>query len=537
MRDDVQVARTIAQHEEFDKVYGLDQAGLLDGFMGFLEDIGFLDYLYAQSPEHRQRVMVPATLILLSYMTKTLLGIEHMYSVPELLFTDPAVMQLLGFNAHWLEEGLCRRSHEKRTPGKDAPKPCCAQMIANYLAGLTITQSLTLYQAAIRFLITSGFFPHELALVIDASDIETTPQCKGSGRAIREKKVTDKNGRVKTIEVVVHGFKVIAAFELLTQIPIGIVVTKIQSHESRWTKRLIRQIETNFADTPSRITQVLMDRGFLDGETLWWLHQRGITFVVPAKSNMMITKAARLEAADGHGHEGRRIHKEVHGRGKTRRVEEKQTHVVGVENLRFLDSFNDPEKASQAQRRGYKPEPLQAVVVYSWNGHPSKPGKEPVLLTNMSVKKPLTVQAHYRNRSIIENTLFREGKQAWTLENIPQKNQRAAVAHIAITFMMVALTTAYRIRCEKEDEEKAKLSLAERIRARREPDPTPKGVRLWRREQDINYRDYVIVFDGDVYGIFHVAEFSVLSGLRIRELPEELGDRKAIFARYGMEPP
>src|SRR5690606_31179071 len=116
--------------------------------MGFLEDIGFLDYLYAQSPEHRQRVMVPATLILLSYMTKTLLGIEHMYSIPDLLFTDPAVMKLLGFNARWLDEGLCQRSHEKRTPGKEPSKPCSAQMIANFLAGIPVEKSLDLYQAA-----------------------------------------------------------------------------------------------------------------------------------------------------------------------------------------------------------------------------------------------------------------------------------------------------------------------------------------------------------------------------------------------------
>src|SRR5690606_5518171 len=98
------------------------------------------------------------------------------------------------------------------------------------------------------------------------------------------------------------------------------------------------------------------DRGFMDGETLWWLHNQGITFVIPSKSDMLITKAARLEAADGHGHEGRRIDKVVHGRGKTRSVEEKETHVVGVENLPYLDAFNEPEKVAKSQRRGYKPE-------------------------------------------------------------------------------------------------------------------------------------------------------------------------------------
>lgn len=536
-RDDARVARSIATQEELDDIYGLDQAGLLDGFMDFLDDVRFLDHLNRYAPEHRQRIMVPATLILLSYMTKTLLGIEHMYSVPDLLFSDPAVMRLLGFNARWLEEGLCQRSHEKRAPGKDAPKPCSAQMIADFLSGITPKQSLDLYQAAVRCLIAHDFFPSEMTLVIDGSDVETTPKCQGAGVATRKEKITDKKGHTKTIEVTIHGFKVIAAFELVTQIPVGIVVTRIEENETQSTQRLIEQVQANFTDTDSRVTQILMDRGFLDGETLWWLDQQDITFVVPSKSNMLITKAARIDAADGRGYDARRIDKKVHGRGKTRWVEEKETHVVGVENLPFLDSFNDPEKAAKSTRRGYKPDPLQAVVVYSWNGHASKPGEEPVLLTNMSVRKPLRVQADYRNRSIIENTLFREGKQAWTLENIPQKNHHAATAHIAITFMMVALTTAYRIRCEQEDEKEESLSPIERIRSRHDVEPTPKGIRLWRREQQINYRDYVIVFCGDVYGIFHVAEFSILSGLRIKKLPESLGDRDAIFARYGLNPP
>ena len=116
-RDDAGVAHALYEHEELDGIYNLDQGGLLDGFMCFLKAVGFMEYLETRAPEHRQRVMVPACLILLTYMMKTLLGIEHLYSVPDLLFSDPGVMKLLGFNGRWLEEGLCERSHEKRAPG------------------------------------------------------------------------------------------------------------------------------------------------------------------------------------------------------------------------------------------------------------------------------------------------------------------------------------------------------------------------------------------------------------------------------------
>jgi hypothetical protein len=51
-------------------------------------------FLEETAPSRRQRFMVPSVLILLTYMVKVLLGIEHMYAMPALLFTDPAMMRI-----------------------------------------------------------------------------------------------------------------------------------------------------------------------------------------------------------------------------------------------------------------------------------------------------------------------------------------------------------------------------------------------------------------------------------------------------------
>jgi hypothetical protein len=51
----------------------------------------------------------------------------------------------------------------------------------------------------------------------------------------------------------------------------------------------------------ARLAKVVFDKGFLDGTTLWWLDQHGITFVVPAKGNMAVTADARAQAAAGKG--------------------------------------------------------------------------------------------------------------------------------------------------------------------------------------------------------------------------------------------
>ena len=63
-----------------------------------------------------------------------------------------------------------------------------------------------------------------------------------------------------------------------------------------------------------------------------------------------------------------------------------------------------------------------------------------------------------------------------------------------------------------------------------------EGTARWPRRLKEENRDKVIVFGGLAYGIFHLAEFAVLAGLRLAALPPELGSRQAILARYGLSP-
>ena len=61
-----------------------------------------------------------------------------------------------------------------------------------------------------------------------------------------------------------------------------------------------------------------------------------------------------------------------------------------------------------------------------------------------------------------------------------------------------------------------------------------EGTARWRRRLHEANRDKVIVFVGAWYGIFHLAELAILSGLRLKTLPPELGSRATILARYGL---
>jgi hypothetical protein len=47
-------------------------------------------------------------------------------------------------------------------------------------------------------------------------------------------------------------------------------------------------------------------------------------------------------------------------------------------------------------------------------------------------------------------------------------------------------------------------------------------------------RDHVIVFAEGCYGIFHIAEYSLLMGVTIKDRPPGIGTRRQILAKYGL---
>lgn len=63
-----------------------------------------------------------------------------------------------------------------------------------------------------------------------------------------------------------------------------------------------------------------------------------------------------------------------------------------------------------------------------------------------------------------------------------------------------------------------------------------EGTAGFRQRLKEENRDKVIIFVGEAYGIFHLAELAVLSGLRLQRLPAHLGSAQAILQRYGISP-
>jgi Transposase DDE domain len=515
-RDDARVARRLYRKQVVDGVYRLDEGALLDDFFHFLQTLGVADLMEGVHGAAIQREMVPVVQYLLLYGLKTLFGIESMNALPALLFSDEALMRLVGFNAQQVRHGVCQRGAAKRRRPR-TEGPICADALANNIVKLNLRDLEAWFNGTVRALAKAGVFGTRVTGIVDATDLETTAAYEGCGQVTRKRKLTDKHGKVREIEVTVYGWKPIVLIDARTKIPLAVKVVPIHEHEVLSMRALVTQAQMNLAGH-ARLHKVVFDRGFLDGVDLWWLDQHGLLFVVPAKDNMAVTVDARAQAAAGEDVTiGHRVQTVRHGQGRTAWTERLETEVVGITGLTTYDQYGMPEHGRHHNCRDFAPNPIHAVVVRKWNGHEYGPGGKTVFLTNAPVDKPLQPFDDDDERSLIENCCIKEAKQQWDLGHPPQKTGRAVRVHVIFTFLMFALATAYRLRCEHAE-----------VRGE------PVGWQRWRRQLLEQARDKVIVFAQRWYGIFHIAEFALLVEVKLKDVPPGIGTPQEVLAKYGL---
>jgi hypothetical protein len=124
-----------------------------------------------------------------------------------------------------------------------------------------------------------------------------------------------------------------------------------------------------------------------------------------------------------------------------------------------------------------------------------------VILTNGPVNKPLKVYDGYDARSEIENSLFRESKQAWFIQKSPQNTKAGFRVHTYLTILTMALTTAYQDWMDQQD----KL----------EKDGRDSGIRKFREKVKQENGNKLIIFDQDRYAIFDAYEVFILCGRNV----------------------
>src|SRR5918999_3278185 len=169
-RDDTRVARRLYRKQLVDGVYRLDEGALLDDFFHFLQAIGVMELFEEAHGAAVHREMVPFVQYVLLYGVKTLFGIESINALPSLLFSDEALMQLVGFNAQQVRHGVCQRGTAKRQQPR-TEGPMCPDTLANNIVQLNLRDLAAWFNGTIRALAKAGIFGSQVTGIVDATDL------------------------------------------------------------------------------------------------------------------------------------------------------------------------------------------------------------------------------------------------------------------------------------------------------------------------------------------------------------------------------
>ncbi len=388
-----------------------------------------------------------------------------------------------------------------------------------------------LFNQMVQGLARRGMFTGKLVVALDGSKLPTPKSYEGCGKLKQTRRVKVKGQQeAATEEYYLYGWKVLVLIEVQTRLPLAMKLVKIQEYEGSWLIPLLEQAQRNLG-AHAHIGTVVIDRGYLDGDDLWRVHQRGIIFVIVGKATMAVTQDAQGLAKGEHAVVRERV--VGHGHGKNATQQRLRTELVGVPALTSYDSYGEAEQTKSAHRRDYSGQPINAVVVRRWENRVPKGGGT-VYLTNGEVSDPFSIFDTYDWRSVIENGIFKEGKHPWQLLRFPKRTEAAVVVHCFFTLLVMGLCTAFRL--WQAQVATTPTSSTEGVPSLSSALLGGEGTARWRQRLREANRDKIIVFIGQAYGIFHLAEFAILTHLPLRHLPSPLGSPQAILQRFGISP-
>src|SRR5258708_7446779 len=266
-------------------MHELSDAGVLDEFFVFLEEVGILRAFEQVSVPGVKRVLVPSVQFVLLYFLKVLFGSESMNELPRVLFSDLALMELVGFNAQQCENGLTKRGDAQRK-SKKKQGPITPQCLAENISKLKQEEMERLFNQMVQLLARWGLLSGERIAALDGSKLPTPQSYEGCGKVKQTRKVTVKGQKEPVTQAYyVYGWKVLVLMDVQTRLPLAMKLVPIQEYEGRWLVPLLEQAQRNLGPH-AHIGTIVIDRGYLDGEDLWHVHQTAVPFAIVCNANI-----------------------------------------------------------------------------------------------------------------------------------------------------------------------------------------------------------------------------------------------------------
>jgi len=505
-RDQVGITEDLASGKDIPEVYGLGEAGLFDEFFFFLSTLGIsniFDVLTPNLTKRQSNISFPS--VLLIYMMRIVSGLSFFWHIEPVLLRSQSLMRLVGFNGRQIRMGTCNRGvAPKSIDANQVPEdnfteirgPICADSVAAYIEAITAHALEYFFNGIISILAANSFFSKKIHALMDATEIQSTENCVDCGKVTKEKapELRNRKNRIRKVLETVFGFKLWTVWDPNSHLPLAIRFTTIEVSDIIMAKEVVVQAINNLGNHAT-IASIAFDRGFLDGKFMWWLNSNKIIFYVPAKTNMIVYEDA-LALVDT-GIRQSRQEKRTVGYGKNKDTVIDNYETVGIEGLTSAGFYGELGSGSHENKNNFVPNPINAVVVLDDPYKKNNPSSDIlVILTNDSVKESLKVYDGYDARSEIENSLFRESKQAWFIQRPARNSADAFRSHVYLTIITMALTTAFRDWMDAQDK-----STKQGVET---------GIRKFREKVHEENGNKLIVFDENRYAIFDVYEVFIL---------------------------
>lgn len=535
-KDQSGISRDLASGKDIPEVYGLGEAEIFDEFFFFLDNFGISNLFSGLDPKLKTRQSnVNFHAVILIYMMRVVSGISFFWHIEPVLLMSQPLMRLVGFNGRQIRKGTSARglskadklARENQDPAENSGRirgPICPDSVASCIVSITASALEVFFNSVISILAANSFFAARIHASLDASEIQSTESCVGCGKVSKEKapELRNRKGRIRKVVETVFGFKIWVVWDPNSKMPLAVRFTTIEVGDVIMAQEIVAQAIKNLGRHATLAT-LAFDRGFIDGKFMWWLNSQGVVFYVPAKKNMAVYADA-LALADSGGIRQTRTKKRTVGYGKNKRAVEDYYEAVGIEGLTTAGFYGQHGSGSHEHHKDFIANPINAVVVVSDPFKANNPNINTlVILTNGAVKKPLKAYDGYDARSEIENSMFREAKQAWSIQRPARNSIDGFRAHAYLTIITMALTAAFRTWMDAQD--------AKNIRGE------DTGIRKFREKVRAENGNKLIVFDAERYAIFDVYEVFILTGSNVTK-PRgflEVITKEDILRKYGVQ--
>ena len=248
LTEDVEAILEGLRQAEFDHIYPANPT-LFDRFLAYLGEAGVRETL-DQFPDPRQRRSIPVRFLTQTLLVRPLFAVSSLAQLGPVLSTDPALLQLLGFNAHQIEHGF--RANANRRPFDE-------ETLADFAARIQPKHCLEHSLAVSEKLV--AFHPElfaQAALLMDCKTVYA-PAGKSNGRGARLPAVSLK---VCLLSVLTDG----------QALPLAWLFGGEHEADQTLGKALLDQVLPLLA--PAGVQELVIDAGFLDGAWLARLHQQ-----------------------------------------------------------------------------------------------------------------------------------------------------------------------------------------------------------------------------------------------------------------------